>query len=302
MKSQRRHISNELSISRIVHGEMRLPEWNLSDQELLSFIKQCIEIGVTTFDHADIYGNYSCEEIFGHAIKLDTSVSKNIEIVTKCGIKLLSDKYPERSIKHYDYSFEHIVRSAENSLKKLQIEKIDVFLLHRPAPFFNPEEVAKAFDNLHKSGKVLHFGVSNFTPLQFQSLQSHLDQKLLINQVELSPYNLEHFRNGNIDFLLNEGITPMSWSPLAGGSLFNPQDEKAHRLVTTLKEIGEELNLEHIDSVIYAWLLSHPSRIAPIVGSGKLERIKTAVQAEQVEMSLEQWYKIWVASTGHRVP
>lgn len=302
MKSQRRHISNELSISRIVHGEMRLPEWNLSDQELLSFIKQCIEIGVTTFDHADIYGNYSCEEIFGHAIKLDTSVSKNIEIVTKCGIKLLSDKYPERSIKHYDYSFEHIVRSAENSLKKLQIEKIDVFLLHRPAPFFNPEEVAKAFDNLHKSGKVLHFGVSNFTPLQFQSLQSHLDQKLLINQVELSPYNLEHFRNGNIDFLLNEGITPMSWSPLAGGSIFNPQNEKAHRLSKVLNEVASELDVINIDSVIYSWLLKHPTQIAPIVGSGKLERIKTAVQAEQVEMSLEQWYKIWVASTGHRVP
>ncbi|MEQ9089928.1 MAG: aldo/keto reductase [Balneola sp.] len=302
MRSQRIQLAKNLSLSRVVHGEMRLLEWNLSNQELLGFIQRCIEIGVTTFDHADIYGDYGCEEKFGYALNLDTSIRNNIEIITKCGIKKISDKFPSRVIGHYDYSYSHIVESAETSLKNLNTNYIDVFLLHRPAPFFNPEEVAKAFNELHQSGKVLHFGVSNFTPIQFLSLQAHLDQKLVTNQVEISPYNLEHFDNGNIDFFLKEGIKPMAWSPLAGGSLFNPQDEKAHRLVSTLKEIAEELNLEHIDSVIYAWLLNHPAQILPIVGSGKFERIKTAVDALQIEMSLEQWYKIWVASKGHRVP
>ena len=302
MKSTRVKLSDNHELSRIIHGQMRLLEWNLSDQELLKFIEQCIELGITSFDHADIYGDYGCEKKFGNALKLDSSLRDNIEIITKCGIKKLSDKFPQRSIGHYDYSYSHIVKSAETSLKNLNTDHIDVFLLHRPAPFFNPEEVAKAFNELYQSGKVKHFGVSNFTPMQFESLQSHLDQKLVTNQVEISPYNLEHFDNGNIDFFLKEGIIPMSWSPLAGGSLFNPQDEKAHRLVTTLKKIAEELNLEHIDSVIYAWLLNHPAQILPIVGSGKFERIKTAVDALQIEMSLEQWYKIWVASKGHRVP
>jgi len=138
--------------------------------------------------------------------------------------------------------------------------------------------------------------------MQFESLQSHLDQKLVTNQVEISPYNLEHFDNGNIDFFLKEQIKPMAWSPLAGGAIFYPKEEKGHRLAKTLREVAEELDLEHIDSVIYAWLLNHPAQILPIVGSGKIERIKSAVEAEKIKMSLEQWYKIWVASKGHRVP
>lgn len=301
MKSQRIQLAKGLNLSRIVHGQMRLLEWDLSAQELLSFIKECIDLGVTSFDHADIYGGYTCEEVFGKALKLDSSIKNDIEIITKCGIKHLADKFPERTIKHYDYSYDYIVSSAENSLNYLNTDKIDIFLLHRPAPFFNPEEVAKAFDHLQKSGKVLHFGVSNFTPIQFDSLQAQIDQKLVTNQVEISPYTLEHFENGNIDFFSKMGIKPMSWSPLAGGAIFNPQDEKGQRLANALKEVADEIGVDHIDSVIYAWLLKHPSEILPIVGSGKLERIKTAVDALQIRMSLEQWYKIWVASTGKRV-
>ena len=281
---------------------MRLMEWNLSSQELLSFIKECIELGVTTFDHADIYGNYSCEEAFGNALKLDPSLKKDIQIITKCGIKPISNKFPERSVTHYDYSSEYIISSAETSLKKLGVNHLDVFLLHRPSPFFDPEEVAKAFDDLHRSGKVRYFGVSNFSPMQFDSLQSHLDQKLVTNQVEISPYNLEHFENGNIDFFLKEGIKPMAWSPLAGGAIFDPKEDKGNRLATTLREVAEELDLEHIDSVIYAWLLNHPAQILPVAGSGKIDRIKSAVEAEKIAMNLEQWFKIWVASTGVGVP
>ncbi len=196
-------LSEELELSGIIHGQMRLLEWDLSDKELLSFIGQCLDLGVTSFDHADIYGDYGCEKKFGDALKLDSSLRDKIEIITKCGIKKLSNKFPQRSIGYYDYSYEHIIQSAELSLKNLSTDHIDVFLLHRPAPFFNPAEAAKAFDDLHKSGKVKHFGVSNFTPMQFESLQSHLDQKLVTNQVEISPYNLEHFDNGNIELACN---------------------------------------------------------------------------------------------------
>jgi len=302
MKSERVQLINDLGLSRIIHGEMRLLEWNFSDKELLNFIKECIELGVTSFDHADIYGDYKCEQKFGDALNLDTSLRNNIEIITKCGIKKISDKFPDRAIGHYDYSYSHIVESAETSLKNLNTDYIDVFLLHRPAPFFNPQEVAKAFDHLETTGKVKYFGVSNFTPIQFDSLQSQIDQKLVTNQVEISPYNLEHFNNGNIDFFSKMNIKPMAWSPLAGGSIFNPQDDKGNRLAETLREVADELNIEHIDSVIYAWLLNHPAEILPIVGSGKIDRIKTAIDAEEIEMSLEHWYKIWVASKGHRVP
>lgn len=295
-------LSEELELSGIIHGQMRLLDWNLSDQDLLNFIGQCLDLGVTSFDHADIYGDYGCEKKFGDALKLDSSLRDKIEIITKCGIKKLSDKFPQRSIGFYDYSYEHIIQSAECSLKNLSTDHIDIFLLHRPAPFFDPADVAKAFDDLHRSGKVKHFGVSNFTPFQFESLQSHLDQKLVTNQVEISPYNLEHFDNGNIDFFLKEGIKPMAWSPLAGGAIFDPKEDKGHRLAKTLREVAEELDQQHIDSVIYAWLLNHPAQILPIVGSGKIERIKSAVEAEKVKMSLEQCYKIWVASKGHRVP
>lgn len=302
MKPDKIKFMNEIGISRIIHGQMRLMEWGLSDQKLLRFINECIEVGVTTFDHADIYGNYTCEKTFGKAVKLEPSLKDTIQVISKCGIKLISDKFPDRTLKHYDFSSNYIISSAERSLENLNIDRIDVFLLHRPAPFFDPSEVAKAFDHLYKSGKVKHFGVSNFTPIQFESLQSHIDQKLVANQVEISPYNLEHFENGNIDFFLKEGIKPMAWSPLAGGAIFNPQDDKGHRLAETLREVAEELGLERIDSVIYAWLLNHPAQFLPIVGSGKIERVKAAVDAEQIHMSLEQWYKIWVASTGHQVP
>ena len=183
--SGRIKLNDALEISRIVSGVWRLAEWKLSDQELVTLIKQSIELGVTTFDHADIYGNYECEKLFGRALALEKDLKNKIEIVTKCGIVLASDKYPERKLKVYDYSFNHIVGSVERSLVNLGVDHIDMLLLHRPAPFFDPEEVARAFNHLQKQGKVRHFGVSNFTPMQFDMLNTVADQKLVTNQVEI---------------------------------------------------------------------------------------------------------------------
>jgi len=295
-------LSENLEISPIIHGLWRLASWNLSNQELLKLIEQTIELGITTFDHADIYGNYSCENQFGEALNLNKTLRKNIKLITKCGIKLLYDKFPERKIKIYDYSYEHIIKSVENSLSNFKTDYIDLLLLHRPAPFFNPEEVAKAFDYLNKSGKVLNFGVSNFNPLQFEMLNSYLDNKLITNQVQISPYCLESFENGNIDFFLKQKIKPIAWSPLAFGKLFEPTDEKSYRIYLVLKEIANELNINSLDKIIYSWIFTHPASIIPIVGSGKIERIKSAVESLNIKLSIEQWYRIYNASTGVELP
>ena len=159
------------------------------------------------------------KRLFGKIFKQKPSLRDEVELVTKCGINLISEKFPERKVKHYDSSYKHIIESANNSLNLLNTDRIDLLLLHRPDPLINPEEVAKAFDELKKSGKVLNFGVSNYTPMQFEMLQSFLTEKLVTNQIEFSPYCLEHFENGNIYFLQKEKIYPMAWSPLGGGRI-----------------------------------------------------------------------------------
>ena len=295
-------LAKDLELSRIVHGHWRLAEWNLSGQELLKWTEQAMEQGITAFDHADIYGDYRCEKMFGDAISLKPGLRRDIRIITKCGIKLVSARFPGRKLKCYDYSFDHILSSVDNSLTNFRTNYIDLLLLHRPAPFFNPEEVAKAFSHLKKEGKVLHFGVSNFNPLQFGMLSAYTDEKLVTNQVELSPYCLEHFENGNIDFFLKEKVKPMAWSPLAGGRLMNPQDEKGRRIAHALSEVAAELNADSIDKVILSWLLKHPASIIPIVGTGRIDRLKIAAEALHIDMDMEQWYKIYNASTGVDLP
>ncbi len=295
-------LSAGFGLSRIVHGQMRMAGWKLTHRELLKRMEEMIELGVTSFDHADIYGNYSCEALLGEVMMLKKSIRSQMEIVTKCGINLISDKFPARKVKFYDYRFEHIVSSVETSLKNFRTHYIDLLLLHRPAPFFDPEAVAKAFSILKRDGKALHFGVSNFTPGQFEMLNSYTEEKLVTNQVELSPYCLEHFENGNIDFFLKERIKPMAWSPLAGGKLLNPNDDKGRRVLQALTEVAEELHVTPVDKIIYAWLLNHPATIIPVVGSGNLERIRYATEALQIEMSMEQWYKIFIAAKGKELP
>jgi len=277
-------------------------EWGYTPQELLTLTNKSIDLGITSYDHADIYGNYECEQAFGKSIALDKSIRNNIEIISKCGIKLTSDKFPERNLKYYDYSSEYIIWSVENSLKNLQTEYLDVLLLHRPAPLFDPEEVAKAFSQLKQQGKVRNFGVSNFSPGQFDLLQSVVEEPLVTNQIEISPYCLDAFKDDNLNFLQKNKIKPMAWSPLAGGQLFNPKNDKGIRVLESLKKVAKSLDTENIDSVIFAWILKHPASILPVIGTGKLNRIKNAVAALSLEMTMEQWYEIYIASEGQELP
>lgn len=298
---QRIQLSDNLSFSRIIHGLWRLSDWNLSDTEVLKLIEDCLEAGITTFDHADIYGNYTCEKKFGDALALKPELREKMEIVTKCGIKLVSDNRPEHRIKSYDTSKEHILASVNQSLENLQTDYIDVLLIHRPDPFMDPIEVADAFKQLQKEGKVRHFGVSNFKRSQFKMLQSHLEFPLITNQIELSAYQLENFKDGTVDLCQEVRLAPMAWSPLAGGSIFASDDERAVRLRSTLEKIAGELGAGGIDEVLYAWLLSHPANIMPIVGSGKMNRIHSAIRSMELSMTREQWFEILQVSMGQEI-
>ncbi len=295
-------LAQNLKISPIVHGHWRLNDWKISKQDLLELTQRAIEYGITTFDHADIYGDYNCEKLFGDVLINKKGLRNDIQIITKCGIKLVSDKFPERKAKYYDYSYNYIISSVNQSLINLRTDYIDLLLLHRPSPFFAVEEVAKAFSDLKKSGKVLQFGVSNFDPNQYEMLDSYSEDKLVTNQIEISPYCLENFKNGNLDFLLKKKIRPMAWSPLASGEILFPKTEKGQRLLKCITEIAHELGEESIDKIIYQWLLMHPSGIIPVIGTSKSSRLKNAIDAFNIKLSLEQWFRIYIASQGTEMP
>ncbi|MEL7412876.1 MAG: aldo/keto reductase family oxidoreductase [Pseudomonadota bacterium] len=293
---------NGPEFSELVQGYWRAVDWGMTAQERLSFLKQHIELGITTVDHADIYGNYECEALFGEALSLDKSVREQIQIVTKCDINLCGDKTPERKINHYDTSAAHIYQSVNNSLERLKVDEIDVLLIHRPDVLMDADEVAEAFSELHKVGKVKHFGVSNFTPRQFELLQSRLSKPLVTNQVEINPLNFEVAHDGTLDLLQTHRVRPMAWSCLGGGSIFTGDTEQAVRVRNELEAIREEVGANSIDEVIYAWVRRLPSKPIPIIGSGKIERVHAAVNALNIELTREQWYRVWVASKGHGVP
>ena len=284
------------------HQQLYINAWRLSSDELLAQMKQLCEWGIDTFDNADIYGNHTCEGLVGDALALDSSFRNSIKIITKCGICIQSNKFPDRQIQFYDYSYDYIVGQVEKSLQNLRTDRIDLLLLHRPSYLLNPTEVARAFDHLHQSGKVLHFGVSNFYSHDFSMLQSYCNVPLITNQIEVSPYCLEHFENGNLSYLLEQRIRPMAYSPLAWGKLVHPDCEKSHRLVAELDRIAHELDVDGIDKVIFAWIAMHPAGIVPINGSGNLERIRRSIEALDIKMSVEQWQRILVASRGVRLP
>lgn len=294
-------IKDDFKLSRIAHGYWRLLKWDLSKQEILNLLEACLNLGITTIDHADIYGDYDCEKYFGQILSQKPALRQKLQIITKCGIKLISKNRPEHKIKHYDTSAKHIISSAENSLKCLKTDYIDVLLIHRPSPFMNPQEIAQAFNILKQQGKVLNFGVSNFNPSQFNLLSSYLDFPLVTNQIEISPMCLEHFDWGTIEECQQYRIPPMAWSPLAGGKVFSCCDKKSTRICKTLEKIREEINADSIEQVVYAWLLSHPAKIIPIVGSGNIDRIKLAVDALKLKMTAQQWFEIWQSSTGKEV-
>jgi len=289
-------------LSRIVHGLWRLADWGLDRKRIAELILGCVAQGITTFDHADIYGQYTCESLFGPALAdcgLDRS---SIQLVTKCGIKLVSERRPGNRIKSYDTSRAHIVASVDSSLRCLNTDYIDLLLIHRPNPLLDPREVNDAFIGLRESGKVRYFGVSNFPPHQFESLASKLEVPLVTNQVEYSVMNLGAHADGTIDLCQKLDIHPMAWSPFGGGRLFSEDSSQAKRLRKTLAAIGREVGGASVDQVAMAWILKHPVRFVPVLGTGNSDRIRSSVAALDIDLSMEQWFEIRRASVDQDVP
>ena len=281
------------SLSRLAVGVWR---WHtLQSHQIEELISTSLEVGLSTFDHADIYGNYSCEEKFGNVLKSNPSLRNQLELVTKCGIKLLSDKRPHHKIKHYDTSKEHIIWSVENSLKMLGTDRVDLLLLHRPDPLLNPIEVVEAFAILKKQGKVLHFGVSNFTSVQFEMLQAFLSFPLVTNQIELSLFNNNPFFDGTTDTLMKHQVSPMAWSPLGGGKPFENEF-----VMKSLNALANENNCS-ITQLMLAWLLKHPSAVVPILGTTQTSRIKEGAKAADINFDKQHWFEMLKVVKGHDV-
>ena len=290
---------NDFKLSKIVLGLWRLNYWDMNTVELESLLNSCVELGITSFDHADIYGSFTVEEKFGQVLKGDSALRDKIQLVTKCGIINKSPQRPEYKFHYYDTSKKHIIQSAERSLKNFNTDRMDLLLIHRPDYLMNADEVAEAFNELKESGKVLNFGVSNFLPHQFELLQSRLDFPLVTNQVELSVMHTAAKDNGALDQCQKLRISPMIWSPLAGGRLFIEQGDQFAKTLTTL---SPNYNNASFAQLALAWIFRLPSDPVVIIGTGKLDRIKSAAESVSIKLSREDWYRIWTAAKGYEVP
>jgi len=279
------------TFSRIISGAWR---WKLEESKIEQLVQASLDSGITTFDHADIYGDHSNEEIFGNVLKRNPGLRNKMEIVTKCGIKFSSGRRPKTWVKHYDTSTEHILWSADNSLKMFNTDRLDLLLIHRPDPLLDPEAVAEAFGKLKQSGKVLHFGVSNFTPTQFEMLQSYLSFPLVTNQIELSlTYHIPLF-DGTMDVLMKHRVGAMAWSPLGGGKLIKEGSQELFNKASKYGVTQTQLSL--------AWLLRHPGNIFPVIGTTKPERITESSKAIDIKMDVQDWFEMLLVVQGKEMP
>lgn len=288
------------AMSRLIYGVWRLADdEDASTAHVRAKIDTCLEQGITTFDHADIYGEYQCEALFGRALAEDSSLRDQMQIITKCDIAIPTSLYPERRVKYYDTSPEYIRMSVENSLRNLNTDTLDLLLIHRPDPLMDATATGATLDALIKEGKIKAAGVSNFKPHDWELLQSRMDNTLVTNQIEMSLLERDAFTNGDLAHLQTLNLHAMAWSPLAGGRLFG-NDEDAQRVQPILKRIADEQNCD-IDHVAIAWLLAHPSEILPVIGTNNLERMKTMSKAMDVEIDRQTWFELLTAAAGEEV-
>jgi len=284
--------------SKIIIGCMAWGNWGkqLSSKEQTEMIQFCAENGNTTFDHADIYGDYTTERDFGKAFIKSGVKREEIQLISKCGIQLVGNVRDNR-INHYNYSKDYIIWSAEESLKNLKTDYLDTFLLHRPSPLMQPNEIAEAITYLQESGKIIQFGVSNFTPSQVELLSNKI--KVSVNQIEFSLTQHNAIQNGTLDQMLQNTIQPMCWSPL--GSVFKEENEQISRIKKVLKTLSEKYRISE-DAILLSWILKHPANVSPVIGTTNKERIKNANKALDIQLELEDWFTLLTESQGHIVP
>ncbi|MFK8005508.1 MAG: aldo/keto reductase family oxidoreductase [Saprospiraceae bacterium] len=282
----------------IIVGTMRLGEWGakMNLAALEKFVEGCLEMGLNDFDHADIYGHYSTESDFGKLLKLHPSLRQKMQITTKGGICLTTKRKPEFLTNTYNNTKSHLIQQAEDSLRNLETDYLDLYLVHRPDFLMDPYEIAAAFSDLKAQGKVKHFGVSNFTPTQFDILNSIFP--LETNQVEISITRLDAFEDGTLLQCQKNQIAPTSWSPLGGGKVFEKTEDEQ---ILRIQKVGNELAKKYgvgLDQILLAWLLKHPSGIIPVIGTSKIARVKSAMDACKIDLTRQEWYLLWKASMG----
>jgi len=286
------------NLSTVIAGTMNWGVWdkNLSSDEMANLIHVCLENKITTFDHADIYGGYTTESTFGIGLKKSKLDRSKIQLISKCGIQHVCDTRNNR-IKHYDYSKEYIIWSVENSLKNLQTDYLDVFLLHRPSPLMVADEIAEAVEQLKKDGKTLDFGLSNFTPSQTDLIQQKT--KVSYNQIQFSATDFQPMLDGTLDHMQFHQIRPMAWNPL--GIVFREDTDQTRRLKKLFVRLIEKYKVGS-DLLLLAWIMQHPSKVIPVAGTVNVARIQQLQKAAGLILDKEDWFEIWTESMGNKVP
>ena len=283
--------------SELIAGTMRWGIWgaNHSVKEIQKLIDVCVEENITTFDHADIYGGHTTEELFGNAWKDMDLKRENLQFISKCGIVMNSDKKPS-ALKYYNYNKDYILNCVDESLSNLKTDYLDILLLHRPSPLMNPEVIAEAFTVLKDVGKVREFGVSNFSVSQFELINQYVP--LVTNQIEISVNEISSFENGILDQLMSKGLRPTAWSVM--GSYFSDQSDENIRIKKVIVELCDKYNAEE-NQILLAFILKHPSKIIPVIGTSKAETIITLSQTLQIDLDLEDWFRILESIRGKEV-
>jgi len=289
-------LSADLDLSRIVYGMWRLgDDPDTSPAHIQAKVEACLAQGITTMDQADIYGGYAAEELLGTMLKAAPALKDQIEIVTKCDIVAPAGRYSDARVKYYDTSRAHIVASVDHSLRLMNVDKIDLLLVHRPDPFMDHRETGAALDEVVAAGKVRHVGVSNFKLYDWNLLQSAMDTPLVTNQIEISLLHHAPFTDGDVAYLQERSVPPMAWSPLAGGELFKNAD-----VMSALGRVAQQQGVDET-AVAVAWLLAHPASIIPVMGTNNLNRIKPFSDALKVEIDRQTWFELYTAALGDEV-
>ena len=295
---------NGPEFSRIAYGTWRLLDHaeSAAPRALLERLQRCADLGLTTIDTAEIYGGYRVEEALGAALALDKGLRARLEIVTKAGIYVPNTFHRDRKVSYYDASGARLIKSAEKSLRFLGVDHLDLLLVHRPDWLTSPDDTADGLNRLIQDGKIRSAGVSNHSVHQFEALNARVSQPLVTNQVELSLLHMEPIFDGVTDQCQRLGIAPMTWSPLAQGRLMRTDDDAAVRVQTVAAAMAPRYDGATVDQLAYAWILAHPSRPLPIIGSNRIDHIESAVRAAGIALSREDWYALWTAAQGRRIP
>ncbi|AXG73902.1 aldo/keto reductase [Flavobacterium arcticum] len=288
----------DITLSPIIAGAMNWGVWSkkMSTTEMTALMFSCLEYGITTFDHADIYGGYTTEAEFGKAFAESGINRDQIQLISKCGIQHVTGNR-DNKVKHYDYSKEYIIKSVEGSLKNLQTDYLDLLLLHRPSPLMHPDEIAEAIEKLKADGKINSFGVSNFTNSQTDLISSRTE--VSYNQIEFSATHFEPMLDGSLDYMMVNNIKPLAWSPL--GHIFKEETKQTQRLRELLMALVVKYEVT-VDVLLLAWIMQHPSGIVPVTGSTNPSRLKNQMKATRLTLELEDWFAIWTESMGDKVP